>query len=145
MPNPSQQSLWKPLTVSKDSFKDKHAAKFIRAKDYKRIVYFFDCENIDFQSEKGEQIWSTKGDGQIEVPARVGVFVVQYSMMAANVSMDSSQWEVDHDMKRRCDRLLRHRIDSDGQVLYLVLWTPTWKYARMISNFNQVISAYEPG
>jgi hypothetical protein len=41
------------------------------------MVYFSECENIDFQNEKGETIWSTKGEGQILVPPGVGVYVVR--------------------------------------------------------------------
>ena len=44
---------------------------------------------------------------------------------------------------RKCDRVLQHQIDSDGQVRYLVSWIPTWEYARNISNFGQVISEYK--
>jgi hypothetical protein len=40
-------------------------------------MYFLECENIAFQNKKGEDIWSTRGDGEIDVPAGVGVYVVR--------------------------------------------------------------------
>ena len=53
--------------------------------------------------------------------------------------------EASHEGRNQtCDRLLHHRIQPDGQVRYLVLWAPTWEHANDISNFEQVISNYQP-
>lgn len=41
------------------------------------MVYFWQCENIDFQDKEGNTIWSAKGKGQIRLPAFVGVYVVR--------------------------------------------------------------------
>ncbi|PVH94113.1 hypothetical protein DM02DRAFT_618850 [Periconia macrospinosa] len=53
------------------------AANYILAENYERRIYFLECENIDFQNRKGENIWSTKGDGQIDLPAQVGVYIIR--------------------------------------------------------------------
>jgi len=66
---------WESLTVDADFFEGcrKHAINLIFAENYERKIYFFECENIDFQNELGETIWSTSGNGQMDLPARVGV------------------------------------------------------------------------
>ncbi|KAJ3555420.1 hypothetical protein NPX13_g10361 [Xylaria arbuscula] len=73
------RTLWKPLDVSDDFFNNckKHAINYILAENYERKYYFFGCENIEFQNEKGEKIWSTTGNGEVNLPARVGVYIVR--------------------------------------------------------------------
>jgi len=47
---------WESLTVDADFFEGcrKHAINLIFAENYERKIYFFECENIDFQNELGE-------------------------------------------------------------------------------------------
>ena len=53
----------------------KQPIDYIYAGNHKRKVYFLDCENIAFQDKNGEDIWSTTGDGEIDLPADVGVYI----------------------------------------------------------------------
>lgn len=62
-----------------DLLKDckKDPIEYIFAEDHERMVYFSDCENIAFQTRKGQDIWNTSGEGQIKLPAQVGVYIVR--------------------------------------------------------------------
>lgn len=78
----SEQDLrnrWKSLTVASDFFEDckKQPIDYIFAESFERKVYFWECENIAFQNKKGEDIWSTKDGGEIDLPAEVGVYIVR--------------------------------------------------------------------
>ena len=81
-PNSPQKDLWKPLSVSSDYFIGckKHAVVYIPPENYERKYYFLDCDNIAFQTETGETIWSTKGEGEMDLPADVGLFIVKGRM-----------------------------------------------------------------
>lgn len=82
-PGVSQESLralWKPLTVPPSFFDDcnKHPVNYILPENYERRLYCFDCENIEFQDEQGERIWSTQGEGEMDcLPPKVGVYIVR--------------------------------------------------------------------
>lgn len=41
-----------------------------------RKLYFYDCQNIDFQDTKGQSIWPTTGEGEMKLPGGVGVYIV---------------------------------------------------------------------
>jgi hypothetical protein len=73
-----QRDRWNNLTVHKDFFASctKQPVEYITATSYERKAYFLECENIAFQDKEGTDIWSTKGDGEIELPAGVGVYVI---------------------------------------------------------------------
>ncbi|QSS60800.1 hypothetical protein I7I51_05603 [Histoplasma capsulatum] len=78
--NVSQRNRWKELAVPPGFFKDckKHAINYILSENYERKLYCSECESISFQNEKGESIWSTAGDGQMDaLPAKVGVYIVR--------------------------------------------------------------------
>lgn len=75
-----QRALWKPLTVPPSFFDDcnKHPVNYILPENYERRLYCFDCENIEFQDEQGERIWSTQGEGEMDcLPPKVGVYIVR--------------------------------------------------------------------
>jgi hypothetical protein len=74
-----KRKRWKSLTVSTDFFDGctKQPAEYILAESYERKIYFLDCENIAFQDIKGQDIWSTTGNGEIDLPAEVGVYIVR--------------------------------------------------------------------
>lgn len=80
--NLPQRAAWKSLSVSTDFFKGckKHAIIYIPAEHYTRKYYFLDCENIIFRTEEGETLWSTMGNGEIELPAAVGVYIKRGKM-----------------------------------------------------------------
>ncbi|EAS29504.3 uncharacterized protein CIMG_08250 [Coccidioides immitis RS] len=74
------RSRWSKLAVSADFFANckKHAINYILAENYERKLYCFECESIEFQNEKGERIWTTAGDGQMDMlPANIGVYIVR--------------------------------------------------------------------
>lgn len=75
--NALQRDRWGPLSVAPDFFlqSKKQPIDYIYATDHKRKIYFLDCENIAFQNKEGEDIWSTTGDGEIDLPANVGVYI----------------------------------------------------------------------
>ncbi len=39
------------------------------------MFYFRECSTIAFQDTKSETIWETDGDGEILLPANVGVYL----------------------------------------------------------------------
>jgi hypothetical protein len=73
----SQRSRWKPLTVSPDFFTNckKHPINYIPAENYPRSFYFFDCKEIVFRDERGENVWSTMGAGEMEVPEGIAILI----------------------------------------------------------------------
>jgi len=73
---------WKSLQKPADFFKDckTHAINYIFPENYERKYYFFDCEDIAFQNEQGKTIWSTSGSGEMDLPAKVGVYIVRGKM-----------------------------------------------------------------
>jgi hypothetical protein len=76
-PNSLQQNRLKPLT-SKDRFrtKKKDAVRYILAMKQERMLYFYDCQNIDFQDTNGQSIWPITGEGEMKLPGGVGVYIV---------------------------------------------------------------------
>ncbi|OJD26990.1 hypothetical protein ACJ73_01624 [Blastomyces percursus] len=70
------KSRWTKLDASSESFKY-DLGKYIWAEPSERKLFCFECENIDFQNEEGGRIWSTKGSGEILLPACVGVYIVR--------------------------------------------------------------------
>ncbi|KAF2020334.1 hypothetical protein BU24DRAFT_419874 [Aaosphaeria arxii CBS 175.79] len=70
--------LWQNLTVPADFFKDgrRDTIKYFQASPTSRKFYFSRCEIIDFQDINGHSIWTTKGDGEIALPANIGVFLL---------------------------------------------------------------------
>lgn len=64
--------------MSTDFFDEctKEPAGYIIAENYERKIYFSGCEYIAFRDNKGQDIWSTTGDGEISLPAEVAVFIV---------------------------------------------------------------------
>lgn len=75
--NRSQRNLWKPLTEPDDFFKDcfTQAVVFLPPEGYARQIYVLNGQEIVFHDMEGKHIWSTKGDGQILLPARVSIAV----------------------------------------------------------------------
>jgi hypothetical protein len=65
--------------VSTDFFDGckKHAIYYIPAEHYERKYYFSECENIAFKTEGGEIIWSTSGEGEIDLPSEVVIYLVR--------------------------------------------------------------------
>lgn len=74
-----KRKRWSNLTASLDFFDGctKQPAEYIFAKDHERKIRFLSCESIAFQDNKGQDIWSTTGDGEINLPAGVGVYIVR--------------------------------------------------------------------
>lgn len=78
--NVAQRARWNPLTVSEDFFTGcrQHPIYYIVAENYERKLYCLDCQNIDFQDERGQPIWSTTGDGEMNpLPPNIGVYIVR--------------------------------------------------------------------
>lgn len=74
------RTRWKPLNVPTSFFDNcnKHAINYILPENYERKLYCFDCESIEFQNEKGERIWDTQGEGEMDtLPSKVGVYIVR--------------------------------------------------------------------
>ncbi|UDD65008.1 hypothetical protein AFCA_012203 [Aspergillus flavus] len=74
------RSRWKQLSVTPEFFegRKKEAITYIWAASHERRLYCLQCESIEFQTEKGERIWTTTGDGEMDaLPPRVGVYVVR--------------------------------------------------------------------
>lgn len=71
----TQSNAWKSLSVSRDFFNGckTHPVIYIPAENHKRKYYFLGWESLIFRNENGDLIWSTKGDGEIELPAAVAV------------------------------------------------------------------------
>lgn len=77
----SQRSRWRKLAVPLDFFA---AINYILAENYERKLYCFECESIEFQNEKGERIWTTTGDGQMDMlPANISVYIVRGKLRTA--------------------------------------------------------------
>ncbi|KAF4881228.1 hypothetical protein CGCFRS4_v015768 [Colletotrichum fructicola] len=73
------QTRWKTLSVDANFFTHcrKQPAKFIPWENYERKFYFYDCENISFQNNKGTEIWAVQGGGEIDVPAGVNIYIIR--------------------------------------------------------------------
>lgn len=52
-----------------------HAIAYIPSEDYSRKYVFSDCDEIIFQTEQGEHVWTTSGSGEIELPTKVIVLI----------------------------------------------------------------------
>lgn len=76
-----QRKRWIDLTISVEFVEGHKAMELIKARDHERTVYFKDCEVIDFKDLKGANIWSTKGTGEIKLPADVAVVVIRGKSM----------------------------------------------------------------
>jgi hypothetical protein len=74
-----QSEGWKKLSKDNSFFAGlkKEPIDYIKAVDYERKLYCFDCQNIEFQTEDGDRIWDTRGSGEMEcLPRHVGVYIV---------------------------------------------------------------------
>lgn len=75
-----QIKLWNDqLTVNENFFqgRNREPIDYIDKADYPRKLYCFKCQNIEFQTESGDEIWSTTGSGEMEcLPRNVGVYIV---------------------------------------------------------------------
>ncbi|KAF2023817.1 hypothetical protein EK21DRAFT_80077, partial [Setomelanomma holmii] len=68
---------WKPLSVPSEFFiqHKKQPIDYIYAENHEKKIYFLEYVNIAFQDKNGADIWSTTGDGEMDLPADVGVYV----------------------------------------------------------------------
>lgn len=74
-----QRQRWTSLTQDKDFFNnvDWQPIDFIPSVGYERKICFLGCESLAFQNPSGKAIWTTKGDGEMIVPANVGVYLIR--------------------------------------------------------------------
>jgi len=43
-----------------------------------RKLYCFECESIEFLNEKGQKIWSTTGNGEMDtLPGKIAVYIIR--------------------------------------------------------------------
>ncbi|KAK3934729.1 hypothetical protein QBC46DRAFT_273237, partial [Diplogelasinospora grovesii] len=68
---------FKPLSNPRSFFDSsiKHSANVIMPENYTRKYCFLGCEQIEFHRKNGGTIWTTTGEGEIELPAQVGAFI----------------------------------------------------------------------
>jgi len=79
------------LTEGEDFFEDVawQPIDYISAVNYERKICFLRCENLAFQTTSGKAIWTTNGDGEMVVPANLGVYLIRGKWKCAVLSSSS--------------------------------------------------------
>lgn len=69
---------WKNLPVEPTYFDEciLHPINYIAQENYERRLYCFECEEIIFNDEKGDEIWKTSGSGFMDaLPRQTSVMI----------------------------------------------------------------------